>query len=159
MNNQLISWAMFVVPWLSLFFMKKEDIKRYMPLALLSALTSVIIYEMGISYQWWIVTETSFPLRIQPFHLGLFPVLTMWIFKFTFRKFWLFMAVELVTNAAFDFGFLGWFLPARGILHFGTMTPLVAVCVTTVHGLILYGYQVWQDGILIHSNRDAKKIK
>jgi len=29
MSNQLILWGMLTAPWLTLFFMKKEDIKRY----------------------------------------------------------------------------------------------------------------------------------
>jgi hypothetical protein len=149
MSNQLLSWLMFIVPWFSLLFMKKEDIKRYMPVALFAMLTSIIIYEFGITFKWWIVTEKAYPLQLMPFHIGLFPVLTMWVFKFTYKKLLLYLIVELVLNVGFDFGFLGYFLPARGILHFSTMTRLEAVGVTTAHGIILYIYQIWQEGVFI----------
>lgn len=147
MSNQLLQWGgFFAIPWLTLLFMKKKDIKRYMPLALMAIVTSFIIYELGITFKWWIVTEMAYPLQAMPFHLGLFPVLTMWVFKFTFRKLWLYLIVELVLNTGFDFLFLGYFLPVRGILHFETMTRLEAVGVTTAHGIILYIYQIWQEG-------------
>jgi hypothetical protein len=134
--------------------MKKEDVKRYMPVGLFAIVTSILIYEMGITFRWWVVEEMAYPLQLMPFHIGLFPVLTMWVFRFTYRKFWLYIAVELALNIGFDFGFLGFFLPAVGILHFETMSRTVAVCVTTAHGLLLFGYQLWQDGILI---KPAKK--
>jgi hypothetical protein len=157
MSNQLLSWAMFVIPWFTLIFMKMDTIKRFMPVALLAMLTSIIIYELGITFRWWVVTELAYPLQLQPFHIGLFPVLTMWVFRFTYRKFLLFVAVELALNIGFDFGFLGYFLPARGILHFETMSRIVAVGVTTAHGLILYGYQVWQDSFFTTPQRAGQK--
>lgn len=146
MSNQLLQWVgFFVLPWLTLFFMKKQDVRRYFPVGLMAIVTSVIIYELGITFRWWIVTETAYPMHTMPFHLGLFPVLTMWVFRFTFKKILLFLIVELALNVGFDFCFLGWFLPWRGILHFETMTRFQAVGVTTAHSIILYLYQLWQD--------------
>lgn len=149
MSKQLIHWGLFAIPWLSLFFMKKDDIKRYMPVALLGIITSILIYELGITFRWWIVTDHAYPLQLMPFHIGLFPVLTMWVFRYTYKKFWVYLIVELILNTGFDFLFLGWFMPFVGILHFDTMTRLEAVGVTTAHGIILYIYQTWQDGIFV----------
>lgn len=149
MRNQLLHWAMFAIPWLSLFFMKKDEIKRYMPVGLFAIVTSILIYETGITFRWWVIDEHAYPLQLMPFHIGLFPVLTMWVFRFTYRKFWVYLAVEIILNIGFDFGFLGYFLPATGILHFETMSRIVAVGVTTAHGLLLYAYQLWQDRIFV----------
>ena len=157
MRNQILHWAMFVAPWLTLFFMKKDEIRRYMPVALFSIVTSIVIYEMGITFRWWVIGETAYPLQLMPFHIGLFPVLTMWVFRFTFRKFRMFLLVELVLNIGFDFGFLGYFLPARGILSFETMSRPVAVCVTMAHGLLLYAYQLWQDGIFVRPGEAGRE--
>jgi len=148
MRNQILHWAMFIIPWLSLFFMKKDEIKRYMPVALAAIITSILIYETGIAFRWWVIGEYAYPLHLMPFHIGLFPVLTMWVFRFTFRKFWIFLLVELALNIGFDFGFLGYFLPAMGILSFEEMSRPVAVCVTTAHGLLLYAYQLCRTASL-----------
>lgn len=156
MRNQILHWAMFAIPWFSLFFMKKDEVKRYMPVALAAIVTSILIYELGITYRWWIVEEFAYPLHLMPFFLGLFPVLTMWVFRFTNRKFWVFLLVEIVLNIGFDFGFLGWFLPTVGILHFETMSRPVAVLVTTAHGSLLYAYQLWQDGIFVRPGQDCR---
>ncbi len=34
MSNQILLWSVLILPWLTLFFMKKEDIKRLMPASL-----------------------------------------------------------------------------------------------------------------------------
>ncbi|MDD4766077.1 MAG: hypothetical protein PHF87_00640 [Desulfotomaculaceae bacterium] len=49
MNNQLILWSMMLLPWLTLFLMKRDDLKRFMPVGLLGAITSMIAAEAGIS--------------------------------------------------------------------------------------------------------------
>jgi hypothetical protein len=158
MSNQLLQWGVFfTVPWLTLFLMKKEDIKRFMPVGLMAIVTSVIIYELGITFQWWIVTETAYPLHTMPFILGLFPALTIWVFKFTYKKLWIFLLTEVALNFAFDFGFLGWIVQITGIMHFDTMTRLEAVGVTTAHSIILYLYQIWQEGIFKHPYREEVK--
>jgi len=147
---------MFFIPWLTLFFMKKEDIKRFLPVGLLSALTSVIIHELGISLGLWKYLVTAYPLQMAPFLIGLNPVLTMWIFKFTYKKFWWFLAVEIVSNIGFDLWFLPHFLPSRGISQF-LSSPFLALVITTVHGIILYLYQMWQEGIYSHPYRESGK--
>lgn len=155
MSNQLILWSMFVVPWLTLLLMKKEDVKRLMPVGLLSALTSVIIHETGLTFNWWIALETAYPLQLMPYLIGLNPVLTMWVLKFTFRKFWWYLAVEIVLNAGFNIIFLGWLLSTLGILK-TNQNPFIGICLTTSHGMALYAYQLWQDGALIHTGKEKK---
>ncbi len=67
MSNQLLQWAFFIVPWFSLFLMKKDAVKRLLPVALLAALTSIIIYELGITFRWWTVREMTYPFHLMPF--------------------------------------------------------------------------------------------
>jgi hypothetical protein len=156
MSNQLLFWLLFVIPWLTLFFMKKEDIKRFFPVAILAALTSVIIHELGLSFGWWKDLETVYPLKMSPVLIGLNPVLTMWIFKFTYKKFWWYIVVEIVSNIGFDFWFLSRFIPARGMGEF-YISPFLAFGITMIHGLILYLYQIWQEEIYIHPYKENGK--
>lgn len=149
MRNQILQWSMLIVPWLTLFFMKKEDIKRFFPVAVLSALTSVIIHHVGNSLQWWEQIDLNYPFVIPFYLLGLHPVITMWIFKFTYRKFWLYVVVEAVMNMGFNTLFLGWFLIKMGMRQIGNMSPFVAFFITMAHGLVLYVYQIWQEGIFV----------
>lgn len=145
MSNQVILYSLLILPWLTLFFMKKKDIKRFMPVALLNSVLSMLIVQSGETLKWWAVKETIFPLRSLPHLIGLNPVSVMWIFKFTFGRFWLFMAVELVLNLLFAYFFYDFFLRIRGIVEF--VNPLLVFITTTIHGILLYLYFRWQESI------------
>jgi hypothetical protein len=158
MGIQILLWSMLFVPWLTLFFMKKESIKRFMPVGILSALSVIIINELGLSYNWWSFKETAFPLQhFLPHYLGLFPVMTMWIFYFTYRKFWLFLIVEIVANLGFSFLFVCYFLPVIGVLYTNNMTGIMVFCLSTGLAIALYGYHIWQEGIFVHPYREGSK--
>ncbi|WP_371363653.1 hypothetical protein [Sporomusa rhizae] len=43
MSNQTILSSIFILSWLSLLFMKKEDIKRFFPVGLFATVTSAMI--------------------------------------------------------------------------------------------------------------------
>lgn len=146
MNKQLLQWLMFFIPWLTLIFLKKDVIKRYMPVALFSSLTSIIVHELGVSFGWWTVLEEGYPLQLAPYLIGLMPVITLWIFRFTFRRFRWYLAVEIVFNLGFNVLFLGLFLRAVGILQLN-LNPFLSTLLTISHGMLLYAYQLWQDGI------------
>lgn len=60
-RNQIILWSMFIVPWLTLFFMKKEEVRRYIPVALFAAATSVIIHDVGLRLGFWVIQDVAFP--------------------------------------------------------------------------------------------------
>ena len=148
MNNQLIQWAMLIVPWLTLFLMKREDIKRYMPVGLFAALTGAIIGEFGSTLQFWGIGETVFPFKHTPlFAYGAIPVAAMWVFKFTYGRFWTFV----VTNAILDIGFAYVVFPwlvSIGVFSF-LRSSLVVYLINWGHQMILYGYQMWQDDIFV----------
>lgn len=149
MNNQIFLWAILILPWLTLYFMKKEEIKRFIPVALFTSITSMIIVEVGASYKLWALKETIFPLtHTFPYHLGLAPVVAMWLFKFTYEKFWRYLSVDAIYNLVFAYVFTPW-LAARGIRENIVATSLSLFIIVTLHGLLLYIYQMWQEGALV----------
>jgi hypothetical protein len=153
MSNQVILWSSLVVPWLTLIFMKKESIKRYMPVAFLAIVTSVLIYDIGFTFGLWIFRETVFPFYQQmPFFFGAMPVLTMWVLHFTFGQFGAYMLMNLILDIVFNFFLLGIFLPGRGILEL-SVSPYRTLPITLVHAIMLYGYQIWQERIWATSER------
>ncbi|WP_144348867.1 hypothetical protein [Sporomusa termitida] len=83
MSNQAFLWSLLILPWLTLFFMPKETIKRWMPVALFSALTSVLAVELGENLGWFIYEEAAYPLRTSSYIIfGLNIVVTIWLFLF-----------------------------------------------------------------------------
>ncbi len=86
-SNQFILWSLLIVPWLSLLFLPLKDIRRFMPAALFTALTNIIIVDMGVSWSWWTVKENIYPLNeILPLAFA-FLVAEIWILKYTYGKF------------------------------------------------------------------------
>ncbi|WP_171642680.1 hypothetical protein [Paenibacillus phytorum] len=97
--NKLLLWSGFVLPWLSLFLMKKKSIYRYMPVCIFSALLVTIVYEIGYTYKLWILKDAIVPwgyVTNTAFAYGIFLVGTMWVFHFTFGRFWLYVVANLL---------------------------------------------------------------
>lgn len=148
MSNQVLLWVMFIVPWLTLFFMKKEDIKRFMPVALFAAFTSMIVDDAAGTLNLWVIRESIFPLSHTDTQIiSLIPVLTIWLFKYTYGKVWRYIAVDAVINLMFTLIILPWF-GSRGIIENILATNLISFSMSTIHGLTLYVYQMWQEAAL-----------
>lgn len=153
MSNQVILWSMLIVPWLTLFFMPKEDIKRYMPAAIFATATAILISDTGVRLGIWIIKETLYPLsQVLPHYYSAMPVLTMWVLRFTYGQFWLYMVTNLVLDIGFSFFLLNIFFPSRGILQMN-IHPLPVLLVTLVHAVVIYLYQLWQEGIFMRSEK------
>jgi len=158
MSNQYILWSMLFLPWVTLFFMKKEDIKRLMPIALLASITSMIIVEVGATFKLWTSKETLFPLsHTFTYHLGLAPVATIWLFKFTYKNFWRYVAVDAIYNLGFAFVFTPW-LAVRGIRENLQVTSLILFFIVTIHGLLVYAYQMWQEDALVPDTKEEQEV-
>jgi hypothetical protein len=145
---------MIIIPVLTLFFMKKEDIKRFAPVALLTAVTGAIIVESGTTLHLWEVKETLFPLnQIPPYIYAAIPIFTMWIFKFTYGRLWLYVLTNAIIDIGFAYVILPW-LVRIGIFAF-ISSSLQIYLINIVHEFVLYGYQMWQDDIFAHSEKTS----
>jgi hypothetical protein len=128
--------------------MKKEEIKHYMPVAVFGSLIATIIAELAVALKWWIVMDNIFPFHdMAPYIYGTFPVGILWIFKFTNKCFIVFM----LANAAFDYVLsfpILKYTAQSGILVVPNLTStglqLFLACMT--EAVILYLYQLWQEG-------------
>jgi hypothetical protein len=124
--------------------MKMEDIKRYMPTALFTMATSLIIAETGVGLKLWAVKETIYPLKdIMPFSLSALPVATLWFLKFLYGRFWLYSIIQLVFSIAFAYMLLPW-LDSRGILIRVNGKPFMILLINIVHFVLIYLYHMWQ---------------
>ncbi len=129
--------------------MRKEDIKRYMPVALFTVITSLLIFEVGGTLNLWVVRETVFPLSYSlPFVFGFLPVVAIWVFKFTYERFGLYVITNLVLDLDFNFLVMP-LVVSRGILELINFTYLKGFFVVTLHAFLIYGYQLWQEDALV----------
>jgi hypothetical protein len=155
MSNQVFLWSIFILPWLPMFFMKKEIIKRFISTALLSVVMSLLIVQIGEVLEWWVFKEYAYPLRSPSYVYSLNPIITILIFRFTYGRFWLYLVVDVIANLGFAYPYIGYFLTIRGIVQYLKFGAIHVVIITTAMGVVLYWYQMWQEGIFVRSNKDS----
>lgn len=155
MSNQFYLWGSIIAPWLTIFFLKKEDVKRYMPVALFGALITTVVAELALALNWWIVKDAIFPLpHLAPFTYGGFLVGIIWIFKYTYRRFLLFMLANTVINYVLSIHVMNW-LQSRGILELVNTNGYRLLIMNIAIAAVLYGYQLWQEEVLVPAARTA----
>ncbi|WP_166239806.1 hypothetical protein [Paenibacillus turpanensis] len=154
-----ILWGLFVVPWLSLIFLKGEQLRRFMPVALLATVINSIIGQMANEYDWWRFKESIFAWdKMMPLYTvyGMFLAGTIWIFVFTFGKFWVYMIVNAIIDSIYGFGLARW-LNALEVRETGKITPLANLSLMLFIAVLLYGYQLWQEGRIGGRKRAGSK--
>jgi hypothetical protein len=148
---KLMLWATLILPWISLLLMKKEAIKRYMPVTIFISLIMTIIFEIAYTYDWWTIHEYTLPwgyITDVSFLYGLFAVGTLWIFYLTFHKFWAYVLTNLGLDAFFSFLGLTWFVENMGIATIHIDRWIIFVLYFFL-SFVIYGYQKWQEKIFI----------
>ena len=149
--GKIILFAMLILPWLTLFLLKRYSIKRFMPTAILGSLLVTIVFEIGYVYEWWKIQEkiTSWDVITSvPLVYGVFLVGTIWIFHFTFeRKFIVYMLANIFMDAFYSFIALK-VLISLGIYKLVNMGSLGIFLMMSIIACIIYAYQKWQDGIM-----------
>ncbi len=148
MTDKLLLWIAWIVPWFSLLFLKKDVLKRYMPVAVFTSLLVTIVFEIAHALRWWEMKEWIVPwgsITNVSFVYGLFIVGTIWIFYFTFRSFWLFLATNVAVDAlqafVFDGLFEGRVYRLIRINDFQVFLLMIGI------SFVIYAYQKWQEGV------------
>ncbi len=156
MSNQTFLWGMLILPWLTLFFMPKTDIKKWMPAALFVIATNTIIIDAGVTLKLWETRENIYPLNeMISYVYGALPIGAMWILKYTYGRFWLYTAVQIMGSFVLIF----WVQPLlhrREIfvwLDNDMFAGFGAFAITVIHLLSVYLYQMWQESVFVHSER------
>jgi hypothetical protein len=151
LSTNVIMWSMLFIPWSSLFLMKKDEARRWMPVAMFAVVLSTIIHDVGTALGFWATRESTFPFyQMFPYYFGTMPVLTIWVFKYTYGRFWMYFVINTILDIGFNFFLLNYFLPSRGIYEF-SISPFLSLPITLMHAVLIYGYQMWLDNIPLYT--------
>jgi hypothetical protein len=160
-SNQVILWSMLILPWLTLFFMPRADIKRWMPAALFVIVTNTLIVEAGVTWRIWETHENIYPLNeMISFVYGALPIGAMWILKYTYGRFWLYAATQIAGSLVLIL-LVQPILHRRGIFVWideNALAGIGAFTTTVVHFIFVYIYQMWQEGIFVHSEQTRSSL-
>ncbi|MDP4170573.1 MAG: hypothetical protein Q8906_08175 [Bacillota bacterium] len=145
-NFKLLLLASLLAPWLTLPLIGRRDLKRFFPAGLFIAL--VVRAESTIAKKrvwWWFYKQLS-PKIIgeTPLIWGPFLVGSIWILKFTYGKFLLYMSINLAVDTFFVFKLLKWMKKA-GIASLVRMNNYQLLFTFLIKSLVLYGFQyAWE---------------
>ncbi len=148
---KIILWGILILPWISLVWIEKEAIKRYMPVTIFTSLLVTIWFEFGYAYRWWTILERIMPwgfITDVSFVYGPFAVGTIWIFYLTYQKFWIYVLTNIGIDAFFSFLGLTWFVEGMGIATINIDRWIIFIIYISF-SFVIYGYQAWQEKIFI----------
>ncbi len=104
-NQWLINIVMILLSWLSIPFVGRNSIKRFLPASILIFIFEVLNVQFGKKRKWWVFYNNpksyasgEFPMDIGPFFVG-----TLWILKLTYCNFKKFIILNASINAFFAF--------------------------------------------------------
>ncbi|OZU88652.1 hypothetical protein CIL03_10200 [Virgibacillus indicus] len=112
--------------------------------------------EFSYTFKWWVVKETFFPWVITyvPFVYGAFLIGTIWIFYFTFGRFWLYLITNIVIDFLFAFPMNEWF-EKLGLYKLVNYTNWNIFFTFIFMALVIYCYQLWQEKIFKNKNESG----
>ena len=79
----------FASSWLSLFFIGKRNIKRFLPATVLVVILEALNVQLGKKQKWWVFFNKpkSYVSGELPFNIGPFFVFSMWLLKSCYGNF------------------------------------------------------------------------
>ena len=94
----LIRIGLFLIPWLTVFFIPKEEFKKYTPVATFATLLVLAESVLSGPFKWWKVKGGPLQKALNDFSFifGPFFIGTIWIFRFTYGKFWLYLLANIL---------------------------------------------------------------
>ncbi|MEH7413787.1 hypothetical protein V7266_00680 [Neobacillus drentensis] len=96
----IIRIVLFVTPWLTVFFIPKKVFKKYTPVAIFTSLLVLVNSILAVPFKLWTVKGGLLTKALNDFSFifGPFFVGTIWIFRFTFGRFWLYALTNLLMD-------------------------------------------------------------
>ncbi len=144
--TQVALWATFIVPWFLLIPLDMKRVKQFLSVAFLTLVLTSIYWQTAEVMNWWTITNNLFFLsNISAFNYGFLPVVTIYLFYFTYPKTLLFFIVNIILDAfqafvvsPFIFEKLG-FYKMNTLSNFGLFIMIVSLVP------IIYLYQRWYE--------------
>jgi hypothetical protein len=154
-HPKLLLLLVLVIPWISVPLLGEKSIKRYVPASVLICLVVRLESVIAKKRKWWWVFERLHPKLTGEFPLiwGGFFVGSLWILKFTYGKFPLYLITNFVVDSIFSF-LAEPFLKSIGILSLVRLKKIQLTAIFTFKALLLYIFQMIFDKINPNKDRE-----
>ncbi|WP_212926651.1 hypothetical protein [Oceanobacillus sp. J11TS1] len=97
----IVSWILFLAPWLLLIPLDSQRVKKFMPVCLFMVVLYTVLFQMAEVWNWWEIHEENniFILtNISSFVYGFLIVVTLYMFYFIYPNFWLFLIANWIID-------------------------------------------------------------
>ncbi|WP_102272801.1 hypothetical protein [Cytobacillus massiliigabonensis] len=141
--DKLLMILMGALPWLTIWFIGKGTLKRFLPGSIFMSLYLIAEGRFAEKKKWWWFPYSVKPnvLAELPLIFGPFLVGSLWILKYTYGKFNLFLLVNILIDSFFTYFGLNWFKKI-GYVSLVRLNKFQLSIVFLIKSLILYGFQM-----------------
>jgi hypothetical protein len=107
-RHKVFNLFLILIPWFSLLFIGKRNIKRYSLAGVFIVIFEIINHLYGHKRKWWKFYDKpkSFIRDELPFDIGPYMPLSLWILKFSYGNFKKFVLLNVFANGFFAFLFI-----------------------------------------------------
>jgi hypothetical protein len=142
MLPNFIRAGLIILSWSTIFFLPKKSLKNFLPVSFFASLLVLLMSMLSIPYKWWtvhgdikqkITSDLSFIFG--PFFVG-----TIWIFHFTYGKFWLYFMTNAIVDYAFAYPLTILFQRLK-VYKLVNFKPIHVFLSFLSYAVIIYGYQ------------------
>jgi hypothetical protein len=134
---------MAVVPWITVPLLGKRDMKRFLPGAIFMAIYVLAEGRVAEKRKWW-----WFPFKTRPNVLGEMPLIlgpffvgSLWILKYTYGKFNLYLLINVIIDSLFTYPMLEWF-KKMGYCSLLRLSKIRLSLLFMIKSVFMYGFQV-----------------
>ena len=138
--------CMVVIPWLSLIFLGKRDIKRYSIAGFVIIIFEIINHKFGQKRNWWMFFDKrkSFLTNELPFSIAPYMPLSMWLLKLSYGNFKKFLGLNAIADGLFAFVFINLFKKMK-IVGLYRLNNFQFFFYLYYKAFLLYGVQYWVE--------------
>ncbi|MDQ0233462.1 hypothetical protein [Metabacillus malikii] len=138
----LFKIALVVLPWLSVIFLGRNNIRRYSFAGFVIIIFEIINHKIGQKKKWWTFygRKNNFLINELPFSIGPYMPLSMWILKFTYGNFKKFLLANVLFDGVFAFVIMD-LLKKIKIIRLNKLNKLQFFVYIFYKAFILYGAQ------------------
>ncbi|WP_245948167.1 hypothetical protein [Paenibacillus sambharensis] len=144
--KESVLWALLVFPLLSLFFLERSELRRFLPVAWFVTVINSLVYQAAHHFTWWeeqglFGWDNIVPV---PWVYSAYLVATIWIFKFTYGRFLIYLVVNVILDGIYSFA---WYPIQQkiGLAGTGGLPAYIPYLMMLAVAVLIYLYQMWQE--------------
>jgi hypothetical protein len=147
-RHKIFNVLIILIPWLSLLFLGKRDVKRYSFSGVFIVIFEIINHLYGHKRNWWKFYDKgkSFLRDELPFSVGPYMPISMWLLKLSDGNFKKFVLQNVIVDGIFAFIFMD-VLKKLKIISLGRLTRVQFFFYLNYKAYLLYGVQYLSDKV------------